>query len=52
MKLVTYRTKKGYRLGAVTEDYVLDLNKALGSKLSMLDLLDMGGKEWRRLERR
>lgn len=29
MKLVTYRTKKGYRLGAVIEGYVLDLNKAL-----------------------
>jgi len=44
MKLVTYRTKKGYRLGAVIEGYVLDLNKALGSKLSMLELLDMGAK--------
>ena len=44
MKLVTYRTKKGYRLGAVIEDYVLDLNKALGSNLSMLELLDMGAK--------
>jgi len=44
MKLVTYRTKKGYGLGAVIEDYVLDLDKALGSKLSMLELLDMGAK--------
>lgn len=44
MKLVTYNTKKGYRLGAVVEDYVLDLNKALGSKLSMIELLDMGAK--------
>ncbi len=42
MKLVTYRTKKGYGIGAVIEDYVLDLNKALGSSLSMLELLDMG----------
>jgi len=44
MKLVTYRTKKGYGLGAVIEDYVLDLDKALGPKLSMLELLDMGAK--------
>jgi 2-keto-4-pentenoate hydratase/2-oxohepta-3-ene-1,7-dioic acid hydratase in catechol pathway len=42
MKLVTYRKKNGHGLGAVVEDYVLDLDKALGSKLSMLDLLDMG----------
>ena len=44
MKLVTYRTKNGYGLGAVIEDYVLGLDKALGSKLSMLELLDMGAK--------
>jgi len=44
MKLVTYRTKNGYGLGAVIEDYVLGLAKALGSKLSMLELLDMGAK--------
>lgn len=44
MKLVTYKTKKGYGLGAVIEDYVLDLDKALGSKPSMLKLLDMGAK--------
>jgi 2-keto-4-pentenoate hydratase/2-oxohepta-3-ene-1,7-dioic acid hydratase in catechol pathway len=44
MKLITHRTKNGYGLGAVVEDYVLDLNKALGSDLSMLGLLDMGVK--------
>lgn len=44
MKLVTYKTKKGNRLGAVIENYVLDLNKALGSNISMLELLDMGAK--------
>jgi 2-keto-4-pentenoate hydratase/2-oxohepta-3-ene-1,7-dioic acid hydratase in catechol pathway len=44
MKLVTYRTRNGYGLGAVVDDHVLDLNKALGSDLSMLGLLDMGVK--------
>ena len=44
MKLITHRTKNGYGLGVVVEDYVLDLNKALGSDLSMLGLLDMGVK--------
>jgi len=43
MKLVTYKTEKGYGLGAVVEDYVLDL-KALGSRLSMLELLDLGAE--------
>jgi len=44
MKLITFRTKKGYGLGAILEDHVLDLNEALGSELSMLGLLDMGEK--------
>jgi len=44
MKLITYITKKGYGLGAVVEDHILDLNNALGSDLSMLGLLDMGEK--------
>ncbi len=44
MKLITFRTKKGYGLGAVVEDHVLDLNETLGSDLSMLGLLDMGAK--------
>jgi len=44
MKLITYRTKNGYGLGAVVENHTLDLNKALGSDLSMLGLLDMGVK--------
>ncbi len=50
MKLITYRTKNGYGLGAVVEDYVLDLNKALGSKHSMLDLLDSGVKGMEKAE--
>ena len=44
MKLITYITKKGYGLGAVVEDHILDLNNALGSDLSMLGLLDLGEK--------
>jgi 2-keto-4-pentenoate hydratase/2-oxohepta-3-ene-1,7-dioic acid hydratase in catechol pathway len=44
MKLITHRTKNGYRLGAVVEDHMLDLNEALGSGLSMIGLLDMGVK--------
>lgn len=44
MKLITYRTKNGYGLGAVVEDHILDLNNALGSDLSMLGLLDLGEK--------
>jgi len=44
MKLITHRTKNGYELGAVVEDHMLDLNKTMGSDLSMLGLLDMGVK--------
>jgi 2-keto-4-pentenoate hydratase/2-oxohepta-3-ene-1,7-dioic acid hydratase in catechol pathway len=44
MKLITYRKKNGYGLGAVVEDHVLDLDKAMGSGISMLGLLDMGEK--------
>jgi len=44
MKLITYRTKNGYGLGAVVEDHILDLNNALGSDLSMLGLLSMREK--------
>lgn len=40
MKLLTYRKGTEYRIGALIGDYVLDLNKAMSSKMSMLDLLD------------
>ena len=44
MKLITYRTRNGYGLGAVVDDHMLDLSKTMGSDLSMLGLLDMGVK--------
>lgn len=44
MKLLTYRKGTGYGLGAVIGDHVLDLNKAMGTRLDMLGLLDMGEK--------
>lgn len=50
MKLVTYRTKEGYGLGAVVGDHMLDINEALGSELSMLGLLDMGEKWTKKAE--
>jgi len=44
MKLLTYKMGTGYGLGAVIGDHVLDLNKAMGTKLDMLGLLDKGEK--------
>jgi 2-keto-4-pentenoate hydratase/2-oxohepta-3-ene-1,7-dioic acid hydratase in catechol pathway len=44
MKLLTYKKGTGYGLGAVIGDHVLDLNKAIGTKLDMLSLLDKGEK--------
>ncbi|MCW4048177.1 MAG: fumarylacetoacetate hydrolase family protein [Candidatus Bathyarchaeota archaeon] len=44
MKLLTYMTKAGYGLGAVINEYALDLNKALGTKLDMQGLLELGEK--------
>ncbi|RLI02548.1 hypothetical protein DRO31_03860 [Candidatus Bathyarchaeota archaeon] len=41
MKLVTYHMKEGYGLGAVVDDYILDLTEATGA-CCMLKLLDMG----------
>jgi 2-keto-4-pentenoate hydratase/2-oxohepta-3-ene-1,7-dioic acid hydratase in catechol pathway len=41
MKLVTYHKKEGYGLGAVVDDYILDLTEATGA-CCMLKLLDMG----------
>jgi 2-keto-4-pentenoate hydratase/2-oxohepta-3-ene-1,7-dioic acid hydratase in catechol pathway len=44
MKLLTYRKKSGFGLGALIGDYVLDLSKTVGAKTNMLGLLDMGEK--------
>jgi len=44
MKLITYKKGTGHGLGAVIGDHVLDLNKAMGTKLDMLGLLDKGEK--------
>jgi len=41
MRLVTYHIGDGYGLGAVIDEYILDLTKATGAHC-MLDLLDMG----------
>lgn len=41
MKLVTYHKDKGYGLGAVVGDYILDISEATGA-CCMLKLLDMG----------
>ena len=41
MKLVTYHKGEGYGLGAVVEDYILDIKEATGA-CCMLSLLDMG----------
>jgi len=42
MKLLTYRKGRGYRLGALIGERVLDVNEALGTRLDMLRLLDRG----------
>jgi 2-keto-4-pentenoate hydratase/2-oxohepta-3-ene-1,7-dioic acid hydratase in catechol pathway len=41
MKLVTYHKEGGYGLGAVVDDYILDIKEATGA-CCMLSLLDMG----------
>ena len=41
MKLVTYHKEEGYGIGAVIEDYLLDLKESTGASC-MLSLLDMG----------
>ena len=40
MKLVTYHKKEGYGLGAVIDDYILDIKEATGA-CCMLSLLEM-----------
>jgi 2-keto-4-pentenoate hydratase/2-oxohepta-3-ene-1,7-dioic acid hydratase in catechol pathway len=42
MKLLTYRKGNGYGLGALVGQRVLDVNKALNTRLDMLKLLDRG----------
>jgi len=42
MKLLTYRKGDGYGLGALVGQRVLDLNKALNTRMDMLKLLDQG----------
>jgi 2-keto-4-pentenoate hydratase/2-oxohepta-3-ene-1,7-dioic acid hydratase in catechol pathway len=42
MKLLTYRKGNGYGLGALVGQRVLDVNKALNTRLDMLRLLDQG----------
>ncbi|MBN2335301.1 fumarylacetoacetate hydrolase family protein [Candidatus Bathyarchaeota archaeon] len=44
MRLLTYRKQKGYGLGAAVGEHMLDLNKAMGTDLDMLGLLDKGEK--------
>ncbi len=41
MKLVTYHKNEGYGLGAVLDDYILDIKEATGA-CCMLSLLNMG----------
>ena len=42
MKLVTYETKGKHNLGAVVEDYVLDLNKSMGTDHDLISFLESG----------
>jgi 2-keto-4-pentenoate hydratase/2-oxohepta-3-ene-1,7-dioic acid hydratase in catechol pathway len=44
MKLLTYRKGDGYGLGVLVGEHVLDVNKALNTRLDMLKLLDRGEK--------
>lgn len=44
MKLVTFKNESGTRIGAVLDEWVVDLNKALGNSYDMLTLLDEGEK--------
>ena len=44
MKLLTFRKKNGFGLGALIGEYIIDLEDAVGAKTDMLGLLDMGEK--------
>ena len=50
MKLVTYETKGKHSLGVVLEDYVMDLNKSLGTDYDMISFLESGEEEFRKAE--
>ena len=47
MKLVTYHKEEGYGIGAVIDDYILDIKEATGADC-MLSLLDMGDEGMKR----
>lgn len=44
MKLLTFKEETGLRLGAAVGSHVLDLNKEIDEKLTMLTLLDKGAQ--------
>ena len=50
MKLVTYETKGKHSLGVVVEEYVLDLNKSMGTDYDMISFLESGEKVFRKAE--
>ncbi len=52
MKLLTFKKRKGYGLGALVGEYVLDLNADLGDEdLDMLSLLELGEKGMRKVDK-
>ena len=44
MKLVTFITENEYRIGAVVDDKIFDLNKAMGTNHDMISFLETGNK--------
>jgi 2-keto-4-pentenoate hydratase/2-oxohepta-3-ene-1,7-dioic acid hydratase in catechol pathway len=44
MKLVTFITEDEYRIGAVVDDRIIDLNKAMGTNHDMISFLKTGTK--------
>ena len=50
MKLVTYETKGKHSLGVVVEEYILDLNKSMGTDHDMISFLESGEEVFRKVE--